>query len=78
MVGSLIQEAPTCCGAAKPCAPQVESVLIEPASRSYGSPHAPEPVLCNEEATAIKGSVQQLEKSPRSNEDPAQPKVNKI
>ena len=62
---------------------------IEPRSCSYRRPHALEPLLCNkrshfkEEPLLLHrkhGSPcsPQLEKSPCSKEDPAQPRINEI
>ena len=57
-----------------------------PGNRNLWSMHTLQPLLCNREATAMKTCalqpersphVPQLEKKPCSNEDSAQPKINK-
>ena len=57
-----------------------------PGNRNLWSMHTLQPLLCNREATAMKTCalqpersphVPQLERKPCSNEDSAQPKINK-
>ena len=74
--------------------PSLCAAMTEPVLQSLGAPTTepcnywnPQAMPCNKEATA-RGSLHattreypcwpQLEKSLRSNEDPAQPKINKI
>ena len=60
---SLVREDPTCCGATKP-------MLL--------SPRTLEPVLCNKRSHCNEKPAHLNERKPmHSNEDPAQPKVNK-
>ena len=88
-IRSLVREDPTCRGATKPVRHNYWACALEPASHNYWA-HVPqllkpvhlEPVLHkrSHRATARNGPHStQLEKTPRSNEDPTQPKskINK-
>ena len=91
-VRSLIWEDPTCHGATKLTHHIYEARALEPRSHNYWahvwhcSPRALEPGSTPRKATAISPPLQlegspcspQLEKSLHSNEDPAQPKINKL
>ena len=85
-VWSLILEDIRCCIATKPTHHNYWAGALEPGSQNYWSPCAPEPMLCNKKshhikslhtATAEQPPSPQLEKSPPSNKDPAQSKINK-
>ena len=90
-VRSLIWDDPTCHGATKLTHHNYEARALEPRSHNswahvwHCSPTALEPVLHNQKSHSNKPALQlegspcspQLEKSLRSNEDPAQPKINK-
>ena len=63
-----------------------EPRALQPGNRNLWSMHILQPLLCKREATAMKTCalqpessphVPQLEKKPCSNEDSAQPKINK-
>ena len=90
-VRSLIWDDPTCHGATKLTHHNYEARALEPRSHNswahvwHCSPTALEPVLHNQKSHSNKPALQlegspcspQLEKSLRSNEDPAQSKINK-
>ena len=90
-VRSLIWDDPTCHGATKLTHHNYEARALEPRSHNswahvwHCSPTALEPVLHNQKSHSNKPALQlegspcspQLEKSLRSNEDPAQPIINK-
>ena len=86
LVQSLIQEDPTCPGAAKPVGHNNWACDLDPRNHNYWSPCALKPVLCNTRSHCSEKPVHcterspcspQLEKSPRSNEDPTPPQINK-
>ena len=71
-VQSLTPEDPTCRGATRPVHHKYWACALEPGSHNYWSPCSLEPVLRNKRSPCSP----KLEKSPSSNEDPAQPKIN--
>ena len=85
-VGALVQEDPTCRGATKPVRPQLLSLSSGNHEPQLLKPPCPrEPVLCNKrshsnEEPAHCGILWSLltaaGESPRSKEDPMQPKIN--
>ena len=83
-VWSLIREDTTCLRATKPMCHSYWAGALKPGSCNL-SPHVLEPTLCNEKplqqahTSHLESSShsQQPEKSLCSNEDPAQPKINK-
>ena len=81
-----VQEDPTCCGATKPRSHNNWACALEPASRNYW---VPGPRARAQQEKSLQWEVHaaqlesspcspQLEKSPWSNEDSAQPKINKF
>ena len=88
-VRSLVWEDPTCCGTAKPVHYSIEPVLqslgtttAEPSCHTCWSPCSPTrgaATMRNPQRTMKSSPCSpQLEESPCSKEDPAQPKINKI
>ena len=90
-VWSLIQEDPTCCCATNPASHNYWAGALEPTSHSLprAFPRActpqllklkcPTALLCNtKKPLQREAQAPQLGKSPHSNKDPAQPKINKI
>ena len=83
-VRSLVWEDPTCCRATKP----MRHNILASRSHNYWSPHALGPMVYNKRSHCnLKPSHHnwrvapislQLEKSPWSNHDPAQPKIAKL
>ena len=72
------QKDPTCCRATKSMRHSYWAWALEPENHNYWSPHTLEPMLCKQEKPQSENSTQlQLEKRLHSNEDPAQPKINK-
>ena len=86
-VWSLVQEDSTCLGATKPVYHNYWACALEPGSHNYCAqvPYSPytatrEDIMMRSLSTAMKNSPYspQPEKSPSSNWDPAQPKINKV
>ena len=93
-VRALVQEDPACRGATKPVHHNYLACALEPASHNYWArvpqllkPAHLEPMLCNErppqwEAHALQRRVapahRNYGKPMRSNEEPMQPKINKL
>ena len=86
-VRSLVQENSTCLGATKPVYHNYWACALEPGSHNYCArvPYNPysatrEDITMRSLSTAMKNSPYspQLEKSPCSNWDQAQPKINKV
>ena len=87
-VWSLIWEDPTCQGATKPMCHNYWACALEPGSRNYWAHEATAEARAPQEkppqweacAPQLESSpcYLQLEKSPSTSEDPAQPKINKI
>ena len=85
-IWSLIREDPACLGAPLPMCHNHWAFALEPGSCNSWSLHIREPVLhnkrsqCNEKPTHCNWRAAplllQTEKSPSSNEDPAQPRTN--
>ena len=84
-VGSLIQEDPTCCGATKPMHHYYRACALGSWNRNYWAhvllllkPASPRAcAMQQEKSPQWEVSPPQLEKSPHSNKDSAQPKINK-
>ena len=80
-VWSLVWEDPTCSGATKPMCHNYGACALEPGSHNYWAhmlqllkPVCPKAhALQQEKPPQWEACVPQLEKSPSSNEDPAQP-----
>ena len=82
---SLIQEDPTCCGAAKPMRHSYWACALEPGKCNCWAhvpracaPHQEKPLQWETLAPQLESSLHspQLEKTPCKNEQPAQPKIN--
>ena len=71
---------PTWYRAIEPMFHNIEPTLLEPENHNYWNPCALSPCSTTREVIATKCSPSslQVEKSPHSNEDPAQPKINKL
>ena len=82
-----VRDDPTYFTATKPVCHNYWDCALEPRNPNRWGPPAPQPVLCKQEAalqeespaTAVESSPcsSQLEESPGSNQDPAQPQTNK-
>ena len=80
---SLIWEDPTCHGAIKPMCHNYWTCALERGSHRCWSPCTLELMLCNKRSHCNEEPVQsspcsQPEKDPRSNKDPAQPKIKNL